>query len=579
MPGNGSALTAALPRNNDQLGPERGVVQLGATRQELALAREIRAGELVAGTPPAQIAGRIWAQCGPAFGTTRIRACRLALGIALADVVAQVRAWYAAEGRRAPRFSETLLSAYESGQKRPGPEYLHYLCAAYRAEPADLGYEGRCLCGRGHSAAGPAPDGEPSRRPRPAGFSALRSAVVPESQPADAGESRPAGVPESQPAGVPESQPAGVPESQPADAGHGQPAARARPAADADDDALRAMALRLTADVGTPVDGRFLGAVDRIRRRLDDALLAATVSATMIDRWEEAIAAYGRQYLTAPPLPLLCDALLDLGDVRRRCEDRQPIEFAERLCRVAGELSGLAGIIMVDLGDQRLARSFFRTARAAADETGDRRLRAWVAAREALAPLYYGDPREAAALASAAVDLAGRHQCAAAVLAPAIAARAWARLAGRPGRREVLSRVRATFDRAREALADLPAADRADTAFGYTEWQLLCDEGDALVMLGDCQAAERAFDRASRLCAPAEVAGSALVALGQARCLLGSAEPEQALQLSQGTVLGLAPGYRVPLIVHAARGIAVAAAGRYPALPGLAEYREALARC
>jgi len=44
-------------------------------------------------------------------------------------VVAQVRARYVAEGRKAPRFSETLLSAYESGQKRPGPEYLHYLCA------------------------------------------------------------------------------------------------------------------------------------------------------------------------------------------------------------------------------------------------------------------------------------------------------------------------------------------------------------------------------------------------------------------------------------------------------------------
>jgi hypothetical protein len=48
-------------------------------------------------------------------------------------------------------------------------------------------------------------------------------------------------------------------------------------------------------------------------------------------------------------------------------------------------------MIMVNVGDQRLARSFFRTARTAADETGDRHLRAWVVVREALAPLYYGD--------------------------------------------------------------------------------------------------------------------------------------------------------------------------------------------
>ena len=32
-----------------------------------------------------------------------------ALGISLADVVAQVRAWYVSEGRAEPRFSETLL--------------------------------------------------------------------------------------------------------------------------------------------------------------------------------------------------------------------------------------------------------------------------------------------------------------------------------------------------------------------------------------------------------------------------------------------------------------------------------------
>ncbi len=64
-------------------------------------------------------------RCAPLAGTSRIRAYRLALGVSLADVVAQIRAWYASEGRPAPRFSETLLSAYESGQKSPGPEYLH----------------------------------------------------------------------------------------------------------------------------------------------------------------------------------------------------------------------------------------------------------------------------------------------------------------------------------------------------------------------------------------------------------------------------------------------------------------------
>ena len=146
------------------------------------MARAIRAHCLASGQSAADIALIIHSQCGPAFGTTLVRAHRLALGIALADVVAQVRARYVSEGRTAPRFSETLLSSYEGGQKRPGPEYLHYLCCVYQAEPADLGYEGPCLCGQGHRApvlmlSGPAPaaapepgrtGGPPAARPGPA---------------------------------------------------------------------------------------------------------------------------------------------------------------------------------------------------------------------------------------------------------------------------------------------------------------------------------------------------------------------------------------------------------------------------
>ena len=249
---------------------------------------------------------------------------------------------YISEGRAVPRFSETLLSAYEGGQKRPGPEYLHYLCAVYRADPPDLGYPDSCFCGRGHSdeaGSGPAPV-----------------------SPATAG---------------PHAEYPGMADTCPED----------------DDDTIRRMLLRLIADPAAAVDGQFFGAVNRIRRRMDDALVSGTVSTIMLDEWEEATVGYGRQYMTIPPLRLLCDVLLDFGDVRRMSERRQSLEFSERLCRLAARLAGLAGMIMINVGDQRLARSFFRTARTAADETGDRHLRAWVAVREALAPLYLRQPR------------------------------------------------------------------------------------------------------------------------------------------------------------------------------------------
>jgi hypothetical protein len=520
-------------------------------RQKVADARLIRARELVARAPTAQIASTIARQCG----ISMIRAYRLALGIALADVVAQVRARYAADGRKVPRFSETLLSAYEGGQKRPGPEYLHYLCAAYQADPADLGYEGRCLCGRSH-------------RPGTAGPPVLPGSAVP-------GPVAPAMAAQGSVAVVPAQLGAG-------DGMAGAPSAgfAGQAGGDVDDDDLRRMLIRQMSRPGCRVDGRFLGVVDRIRRRMDEALLGGTVSAAMLDTWEQGAAAYGRQYMSVPALRLLCDVLLDLGDVRRMCEERQPLEFSERLCRLASQLAGLAGIVMLDLGDHRLARSLFRTARTAADETGDRQLRAWVAAREALVPLYYGDPREAAVLAGSAADLAGRHLCVAAVMGPVIEARARARLAALAchGRREALNRARTVLDRAADGIADLPAEQQADTAFGYTERQLYFHAGDALIALGDWQAAGRSFGLAAQLYSPAEVLDGALVALGQARCLLESDEPGQALALGRDTMTGLPSEHRTDVIQQVARNLGQAAANRDPGLPGLTEFREAVNR-
>lgn len=639
---------------------------LGAGRPEVATARQIRARALVAGLPPAQIAAAIASECG----SSRIRAFRLALGIALADVVAQVRARYEADGRHVPRFSETLLSAYEGGQKRPGPEYLHYLCATYQTDPADLGFAGRCLCGRSHRPERARhPDLWPGARPAgpdgasvlpsvqaSAGFAATEDGdprLVPESAerpgrpapghlapghlapghpvpgcsaaevaasvcPAEAGGGAPdpavgksggpmsanaASVPArlgSLPVAGPEPDSAGLRTARGTALGPAygpgtaclpgweaqaalaalQPDASVSMRADCeeDDDALRHMLLRQMAEPGSPVESRFLGAVDRIRRRMDEALLGGTVSPSMIDRWEQSVVGYGRQYMRVPPLRLLCDVLLDLADVRRMCEERQPLEFADRLCRLASQLAGLAGIAMLDLGDHRLARAFFRTARAAADETGDRQLRAWVSVREALVPLYYGDPREAAGLASAAGDLAGRRLSVAAVMAPVLEARARARLValGAPGRREALERARASLDWAHDALADLPPGQTGDTALGYTERQLYFHTGDILVGLGDWQGAHRAFGQAGQLYASAEVLDCALVAFGQARCLLESDEPGQALAVGRDILAGLPAEHRTDVVLQVARTLGQDVAARDLRLPALAGYREAV---
>ena len=526
----------------------------GEARQEIGVARETRAAGLVGGLTTAEIAVEIHDRCGPTAGTSRIRAYRLALGVSLADVVAQIRAWYASEGRPAPRFSETLLSAYESGQKRPGPEYLHYLCAVYRTEPSDLGYHGQCFCGRPHRAVPPA---------RPVG---------PGPAPAAAPNGDRTGPSN---AGLMRSRPA-VAGSKPEE-GPGSPADPR--AAEDDDDVLRRAQLRMIADTAAGADSQFLGAVERIRRRMDDALVGGTVSATMLDQWEETTAGYGNQYLTVPPLRLLCDVLLDFGDVRRMCEHRQPLDFSERLYRLAAQLAGLAGMIMIDVGHQRLARSFFRTARTAGDETGDRQLRAWVAVREALVPLYYGDPAEAVALARAAAGLAGRNVCVAAAMAPVMEARALARVAARRGgtaKPQGLRRASGLLDCAHEALARLPATERGDSAFGYTQRQLLFHEGDTLVTLAHHRGAERALTRALRLYSTEEVLDRSLTTLGLARCRLEADQPEEALRLGKETLLAVPREHRSEIMVRAARSLGDCVAGRHGEVQAVQEYREAL---
>jgi transcriptional regulator with XRE-family HTH domain len=529
---------------------------------EIVIAREIRARGLVAGLPHAKIAEQIHEGCGPVSGTTWIRAYRLALGISLADVVAQVRAWYASEGREPPRFSETLLSAYESGQKRPGPEYLHYLCAVYRAAPSDLGYPGHCFCGRAH------------RDPAPAQPKAV--ARVPMAEVAEAEPDSEVASPPAQP-GSPA--PAPVPHASEGLDWLPAAAAPAEPGAEDDDDVLRRALLRLIAHATSPMDGELLRAVDRIRRRMDDALVGGTVSAAMLDQWEETTASYGRQYMTAPPLRLLCDVLLDFGDVRRMCEHRQPLESSERLCRLAAQLAGLAGMTMINIGHQRLARAFFRTARTAADETGDRHLRAWVVVREAFMPLYYGDPGEAGSLARTGSGLAGHNPSVAGAMGPMLEARSVARSAGElqdSSRKQALRRVNQLLCQATDTVCHLPAADRSDTAFGYTERQLLFHQGDTLVSLGDPDGAEKAFTRALKLYSRGELLDRSLVTLGLARCRMEEDEPEEALRLGRQTVLGLPREHRLEILVRSATSLGDCVAGRFGNMRAVREYREAL---
>jgi Tetratricopeptide repeat len=518
-------------------------------RKEADLARSIRARGLALGHSPIRIAGEIHDGCAPTHGTSRVKAHRLALGIALSDVVAQIRALYELDGRPRPKLGETLLSAYESGHKRPGPAYLHDLCRVYHVEPADLGQPGPCVCGRSHSLANGDPRGgarEPDIVLRPGTLVIDRDQRIP---------------------------------TEPFSASHlsgvQYRAEDPRGGGEEEETVLRRTLLQILAGAGVALDGQILGAVDGVRRKMDDTLVNASVSPTMLDQWEETALGYGKQYTSTPPLRLLCDVLLDFSEVRRMCDQRQPIELQERLCRIAAQLSGLAGALMINLGDHRLSRSFFRTARTAADETGDRSLRSWVSVREALVPMYYGDPRESLHLARRAQDLAGRTPSAAAAMAPIVEARALGMLVKR-GRSDASGSAKRAIARGQAVFGQLGKDQVADTAFGYTERQLAFHIGDTYTNMGDHTHADESLRRALTLYPVNSELDRTLIWLDRATCRLQKGEPDEALHTAKDTVLALSPGQLTDIILQRARQLVGAAVAQYGEINAAKEFREVL---
>jgi tetratricopeptide (TPR) repeat protein len=505
----------------------------GRQHRETEIARRIRAKGLAAGRTSAQIADEIHESCTTQFGTTRIKAHRLSYGIALADVIEQVRALFERDKKPVPGIGETLLSAYESGLKRPGPEYLHYLCTVYRVEPAALGYDGPCICGHGHRMPALSGGGESGER-APALPMARELVIHPMGPDPDAQE---------------------------------------------DENILRRTLLNLL-NVDTSLaelDGPVLGACEGIRRRMDETLVSATVSAAMLDQWEEATYSFGRQYTTTAPLRLLCDVLLELSAVRTAMSRRQPIDLQERLCRMAAQLAGLAGMIMINLGDHRLARSFFRTGRTAADETGDRALRAWIAARESLVPLYFGDAREALTLAKKSRDMAGSTPCAAQAMAPVVEARALAMMSNGESKKEIVDQAKRALARARNAFAHMRPEDQEDVAFGYTEKQLYFYQGDVLTKLGQTIEAEVVLDQALEKYED-HILDQTLIRLDQAQCKLIDGELDEALTIGTKALQLVGDEYLTDLILRPALQLEQAIMARDADHPKLKEYQAVLYR-
>lgn len=528
-------------------------------RHPRACARQIR--ERLVGASRWQVAGAIHQHCG----VTLLKAQRLAHDWTLDQVAEQVCRICEEAGLGRPLLTPQRVSHWESGREAPSPKYLDALCRLFRTRPDRLGF-GHDYSDDADEPAPPVPVVPPAPLIEEAGPGIP---LRPESAPVPAR----APAPGPAPGPVPSLVPGPV-------AGRGRDSA-ARPLVvlpgggtgrhgeDIDDVNRRAVLQNILVGAGVSLSAPLLEAIDSVRRRTDEALDSGGVSASTLDRWEEAAGHYGQAYMKVPPLRLLCDTVLDFSEIQQLAACRLPLDHQRRLCQVTAQLAGMTGILLIDLGDHRQARAWFHTAKLAADETGDRALRAWVPARESVLPLYYGDPAAAVALARQAQAIAGNTPCPAVSMAAAVEARAQARL----GRRD---EAEAALRHAEHAFARQPATP-ADTAFGYTERQLRFHAGSALTSLGDPGRAREHHDEALRQYAGArEPLDTALIALERATGMVGL-DVQAGCQHACRVLQDLHPEHRTEIVLSKAREVLNAVPDRGRDEPAAREFTEYLA--
>ncbi|WP_454321193.1 hypothetical protein [Streptomyces phaeoluteigriseus] len=283
------------------------------------------------------------------------------------------------------------------------------------------------------------------------------------------------------------------------------------------------------------------------------ALAALTAARTDVDQTlspdmpqdladlEAAAESYGYGYHGQQPTRVLADLVTDFTTLRPLLTVPQPAPVRARLCRTAGQMAGMTAIVLHDLGSRRESRAWFGTAARAAAESGDDQLHAWVLAREAMVPLNYGAPKAAADLAARARLAAGTRPTAAAVLAAAVAARAYA--------------LNHQSEQARAALADadalmerLPETERSDTWLTYGEQKHHVHLSHAFTTLGDTRRANESQQRALELSAPTSTMTRTLLNIDRAACAHHDGDTEQACRRTVAALTALPVGYRTGLV-------------------------------
>lgn len=287
---------------------------------------------------------------------------------------------------------------------------------------------------------------------------------------------------------------------------------------------------------------------EALQRGLLDSITQGPLSDAALDDIEWRVSQHGRATRYRPEREILPDLVADTHELKHLLAQHRTDATRRRLTVAVARAAGLMARTLLVVGDDR-AKGWWRTGRAAAAAAEDRPTLSWLCAQEAYQLYYDDDLRGAIDLADRARYWAGPIPSVGPALAAPIAARAQAQLAQR-------DETAASLDLAYEALEQLPIADRAESAFGYSESQLNFHAGDAWLHLGDTTRALAALDRALELYPRSEHADRALVQLDRARCITLAGDPASGAEQAISVMEALPAQYRTPLIISHARQVA-----------------------
>jgi transcriptional regulator with XRE-family HTH domain len=306
-----------------------------------------------------------------------------------------------------------------------------------------------------------------------------------------------------------------------------------------------------------------------LRESVDEAVSGSAMSEASLEDWEETALRLGAATRYRSSAPLLVELTNDFFELQLKLARRQPLSALRRLTIVTAQMAGLMSLTLLKLNENAESRHWARTARVAADESGDLTVSSWVRAQEAYAHYYAGSLSAAIHVARKAQAVAGDKPCVGVALAAALEARAHAGL-GRS--EETLGALR----RAEETLAWLDPESVRPSAFGYDEAQLRFHEGNAFTHLRDTEAAWRAQERALALYPQSDYTDRTLTWLDRASCVAYDGDTSGAMKQATDALVRLTDQQRSGLITLRGGQVLDQLPEKQRSLPAVREFRDLL---